>query len=274
MNKKVDSIKTVVMAVGLLASVAQAGVPLNGLQGPGGFVFNPLAYTVGSEANTDSIVGKPQVAAWFANFGDSSINWYAASAAISVAKVAEFSYGYGLIDMEPDPANTHNLGAKLCLIEENLDGTPWVPALAVGGVFMMTDADTDYDDSGVNAYVVATKTIKQTPVPFLVSAGLLYSDEIAYGIMGHNEADSVFFGNIAVMPVENITVGLEYKQGVDAGDDTAQVTDSDCIGGQVAWTYDANWTFVGAYADTGSTKKGKTDFGFGDSLMVSAQYTF
>jgi len=43
MNKRTDTVKKLVLTAGLLAVAAEAGVPLNGLQGNGGVAFNPLA---------------------------------------------------------------------------------------------------------------------------------------------------------------------------------------------------------------------------------------
>ena len=48
--------------------------------------------------------------------------------------------------------------------------------------------------------------------------GLLLSDEVVNGVVGHNEYDVVAFGNLDVLPAENVAIGIEYKQGVDAGD--------------------------------------------------------
>ena len=277
-----DTVKAFVFAAGLLAVAAEAGVPLNGLQGDGGIAFNPLAYLAGTYDKDSSLgdwVGKPQVGAWYVNLGDRNINWYAASAAFSVAKRVELSYGYGLIDLDGEQINTHNLGAKVKLLDENFGDTVWVPALAAGGIWKKNDADAvkglKVDDSGVDAYLVATKLITQTPVPILLSGGLLYSDEIVNGVLGHGSYDTVLFGNVDILPAKNVAVGLEYKQGVDAGNTAAgDFHNSDYWDGHVAWFVTDKLTLVAAYTETGSANKDYTDFGLGGGLVLSAQYAF
>ncbi len=281
-NEANHTVKEIVLAAGLLAVTAQAGVPLNNLQGSGGVAFNPLAYTAGtvSEGERGGLgewVSKPQVGVWMVNLDDADINWYAASAAFSIAKRVELSYGYGFIDARnvDGSINTHNLGAKLKLLDENYGDTVWVPAVAVGGVYKYTDTEvvdalgTDHD--GFDAYLVATKLITQTPVPVLLSAGVLESDEVVNGVLGHGDYDTVFFGNADVLPAENVALGAEYKQGVDAGHG---IRNSDYWEGHVAWFVTGQLTLVAAYADTGDETKGASDLGVGGGLVLSAQYAF
>lgn len=284
MNKTSDTVRKFVFAAGLLAAAAEAGVPLNGLQGNGGVAFNPLAYLAGTyeegeKGGLGEWVSKPQVGAWYVNLDDADINWYAAGAAFSIAKRLELSYGYGLVDVDGTEINTHNLGAKVKLLDENFGDTVWVPALAAGGIWKTTDADTadalGVDDNGFDAYLVATKLITQTPVPVLLSGGVLYSDEIVYGVLGHGDYDTVLFGNIDVLPAKNVAVGLEYKQGVDAGGSAAgDIRNSDYWDGHVAWFVTDKLTLVAAYADTGEAGKGFSDLGVGGGLVLSAQYAF
>ncbi len=280
MNKKAYIVKKLVFTAGLLAVAAEAGVPLNGLQGNGGIAFNPLAYLAGSYAEGEKgglgeWVSKPQVGAWYVNLDDADINWYAASAAFSVAKRLELSYGYGLVDVDGTEINTHSLGAKVKLLDENFGDTVWVPALAVGGLWKYTDAETadmlGLDDNGFDAYLVATKLITQTPLPVLLSAGVLESDEVVNGVLGHGGYDTVFFGNVDILPAKNVAVGVEYKQGVDAGNG---IENSDYWEGHVAWFVTGKLTLVAAYADTGDETKGFADLGVGSGLVLSAQYAF
>lgn len=284
MNKKSETVKKLVFAAGLLAVAAEAGVPLNGLQGDGGVAFNPLAYLAGTYVEGDKgglgeWVSKPQVGAWYVDLSDAKIDWYAASAAFSVAKRLELSYGYGLVDVDGTKINTHNVGAKVKLLDENYGDQAWVPALAAGVIWKQTDADAvkqlRVDDTGYDAYLVATKLITQTPVPVLLSGGLLYSDEIVNGVLGHGDYDTVFFGNVDILPAKNIALGVEYKQGVDAGNTAAgNIQNSDYWNGHVAWFVTDKLTLVAAYVDTGDENKGFSDLGVGDGLVFSAQYAF
>ena len=281
MNKQTKTVTKIFFTAGLLAVAAEAGVPLNGLQGDGGIAFNPLAYLAGtydkdSKDGFGEWVSKPQIGAWYVNLNDANINWYAGSAAFSVAKRVELSYGYGLIDAKgvDRSINTHNVGAKVKILDENFGDTVWVPAIAVGGVWKYTDTDfTDKigtDNDGFDGYLVASKLITQTPLPILISGGVLESDEVVNGVLGHGDYDTVGFGNVDVLPLKNVAVGVEYKQGVDAD----EVANADYWDYHVAWFVNDHLSLVGAYVDTGDRNKGLNDFGLGGGLVLSAQYAF
>jgi len=303
MNNKANlkSIRAAVASLAVAASATlPAGVPLNNLQGTGGIAFNPLAYTAGlpweDDGGGDStnatervdsplngIVSRPQLGAWYVNLNDAGINWWAASAALSFANRVEVSAGYGFINAHKygdKSINTYNIGAKVKFLDENAFDTAWVPALAVGGVWKYTDSRTvdafRLDDNGFDGYVVASKLITQTPVPVLLSAGLLLSDEVVNGVVGHNDYDVVAFGNIDILPAENIAIGLEYKQGVDAGDG---IRNHDYWDGHVAWFVTKRLTLVAAFAETGDKdkfyRKGSTkNLGVGSGAVFSVQYQF
>ena len=303
MNSKTNlkTIRTLVASLAAAASASlTAGVPLNNLQGTGGIAFNPLAYTAGlpwdddgggdstnAVEKTDSplngVVSRPQLGAWYVNLNDAGINWWAASAALTFADRVEISGGYGFVNAHKygdKSINTYNLGAKVRFLDENSFDTAWLPALAVGGVYKYTDSRTvealGLDDDGFDAYVVATKLITQTPVPVLLSAGLLLSDEVVNGVVGHNDYDVVAFGNIDVLPAENVAIGVEYKQGVDAGDG---IRNHDYWDAHVAWFVTKRLTLVAAFAETGDKdkfyRKGSAkNLGVGSGAVFSIQYQF
>ena len=300
-NSNLKTIRTLVASLAAAASASlTAGVPLNNLQGTGGIAFNPLAYTAGlpwdddgggdptnAVEKTDSalngVVSRPQLGAWYVNLNDAGVNWWAASAALSFADRVEISGGYGFVNAHKygdKSINTYNLGAKVRFLDENAFDTAWVPALAVGGVYKYTDSRTvealGLDDDGFDAYAVATKLITQTPVPVLLSAGLLLSDEVVNGVVGHNDYDVVAFGNIDVLPAENVAIGLEYKQGVDAGDG---IRNHDYWDAHVAWFVTKRLTLVAAFAETGDKdkfyRKGSAkNLGVGSGAVFSIQYQF
>ena len=303
MNSKTNlkTIRTIVASLAAAASASlTAGVPLNNLQGTGGIAFNPLAYTAGlpwdddgggdstnAVEKTDSalngVVSRPQLGAWYVNLNDAGVNWWAVSAALTFADRVEISGGYGFVNAHKygdKSINTYNLGAKVRFLDENSFDTAWVPALAVGGVYKYTDSRTvealGLDDDGFDAYAVATKLITQTPVPVLLSAGLLLSDEVVNGVVGHNDYDVVAFGNIDVLPAENVAIGLEYKQGVDAGDG---IRNHDYWDAHVAWFVTKRLTLVAAFAETGDKdkfyRKGSAkNLGVGSGAVFSIQYQF
>ena len=276
-----------------------AGVPLNNLQGVGGIAFNPLAYTAGrpwsggdgggdasnavERSALDGVVSRPQVGAWYVNLTDADINWFALGAAFTVADRLEISGGYAGINAHKygdNSINTYNVGAKLRFLDENAFDTSWVPALAVGGVYKYTDSKTvgalGLDHDGFDAYVVATKLITQTPIPVLLSVGGLLSDEVVNGVVGHNDYGAAVFANIDLIPVEQVAIGFEYKQGVHVGDG---ITNHDYFDGHVAWFVTDTLTLVGAYAYTGDKDRfyrdGKTDrLGVGGGFVLSLQYQF
>ena len=295
------TIRTIVASFAAAASASlTAGVPLNNLQGTGGIAFNPLAYTAGlpwdddgggdstnAVEKTDSplngVVSRPQLGAWYVNLNDAGIDWWAASAALTFADRVEISGGYGFVNAHKygdNSINTYNLGAKVRFLDENSFDTAWLPALAVGGVYKYTDSRTvealGLDDDGFDAYVVATKLVTQTPVPVLLSAGLLLSDEVVNGVVGHNDYDVVAFGNVDVLPAENVAIGVEYKQGVDAGDG---IRNHDYWDAHVAWFVTKRLTLVAAFAETGDKdkfyRKGSTkNLGVGSGAVFSIQYQF
>lgn len=287
MNK---NIKNILAASVLSASAAYAGVPLNNLQGVGGIAFNPLAYTAGQpwdggETNVfNGIVSKPQVGGWYVNLSDSDINWFAIGTAITFAERLEVSYGYGFTDAKKygdKSIDSNNLGAKLRILDENAFETQWVPAIAVGAVYKHTNTDLagafGLDKDGFDYYAVASKLVKETPIPVLLSLGILCSDEVVNGVIGHGHYDVSYFANIDVLPSENIAVGFEYKSGVDA--ETSGIRNHDYYDGHVAWFVTPQLTLVGAYAYTGDKDRfyragNPKNLGFGGGLVLSVQYQF
>ena len=155
-----------------------------------------------------------------------------------------------------------------------------MPALAVGGVYKYTDSKTvdalGLDHDGFDGYIVASKLVKETPIPVLLSVGGLLSDEVVNGVVGHNDYGAAVFGNIDISPVKEVAIGFEYKQGVDVGDG---ITNHDYYDAHVAWFVTDALTLVGAYAYTGDKdkfyRKGRTkDLGVGGGFVLSAQYQF
>ena len=282
-------VRNAVLLVAAAIGTAYGGVPLNNLQGTGGIAFNPLAYTAGrpwdgGETNAlNGIVSKPQVGAWYVNLTDAEINWFALGAAVTFFDRLEVSGGYAGINAHnygDNSISTYNVGAKLRILDENAFDTSWVPAVAVGGVYKYTDSETvdalGLRHSGADAYVVASKLIKETPIPVLLSVGGLASDEVVYGVVGHNKYGAAAFANIDIIPIEQVALGFEYKQGVHVGDG---ITNHDYFDGHVAWFVTDALTLVGAYAYTGDKDKFYRDgstrrLGVGGGFVLSLQYQF
>ena len=79
------------------------------------------------------------------------------------------------------------------------------------------------------------------------------------------------FANIDVLPAQNVAVGVEYRQGIDAGDG---IENADYWEGHVAWFVNDRLTLVGAYVNTGNKNKGFDPLGLGDGFVLSVQYQF
>ena len=266
----------------LVPLLSRAGIPLNDLQGSGGLGYNPLAYPAGRyvASETNSLaewVSLPQAGLWYVHFFDENVNWTAVSASFSIAKRLELSYGHGYIGNVDgdDTIYTHNLGIKLLLLKENDFETAWVPAFSVGGKWKHTSTDLlkglGVRNQGADAYLVATKLITQTPLPVLLSAGVLLSDEIVMGVLGHNDYSVSGFGSISVMPLQCLAVGIEYKQGAAVGNG---IHNSDYWNAHVAWLATDKLTVVAAYGDTGRSAHGLDDLGVGEAIILSVQYGF
>lgn len=260
------------------ASAVFGGVPLNSLNGSGGIAFNPLAYTSGLKLEDTSWITKPQVGVWYAKLPETKIEWSSYSLSLTLAERVEVGYAYNLVNARKYGDNNiqaNALGVKIRLLDENAFDTAWLPAISVGAVYKHTDSNTTelfgLDHSGAEYYIVATKLITQTPVPVLVSGGLLRSDEVVYGLVGHNHYGTSAFANIDVLPAQNVAVGVEYRQGIDAGDG---IENADYWEGHVAWFVNDRLTLVGAYVNTGNKNKGFDPLGLGDGFVLSAQYQF
>lgn len=271
----------------LSTTAIQAGVPLNSFQGTGGLGYNPIAYVAGSYAPNptnkfEELVSRPQVGVWYISFFEEDINWTTASVSFSIAKRLELSYGYGAIGNAPGDGihNTHNLGAKYNLIPENSLETQWIPAVSVGGIYKRTSSDlltsgAGLKRSGGDFYAVASKLIKQTPLPVLISAGLLVTDEYVYGIQGHGQYDATGIGSISVLPLSNLAVGIEYKQGADIGNSTVgKLGNADYWNLHLAWFATDSLSLVAAYGYTGDRNNGLDEKGLGQALALSVQYGF
>ncbi len=276
--KKSNLVRVFAVVVLALAGTVYGGVPLNSLDGAGGIAFNPLAYSSGLKVEGVDWITKPQVGAWYVKLPESHIVWNSYSVSLTLAERVEFSYAYNLVnakDYGDNNIQANTVGVKLRLLDENAFDTAWVPAIAIGAKYRHTDSHTvdifGLEDHGFSYYLVATKLITQLPYPVLVSAGLQRSDEVVYGVVGHNHYGTGLFANIDVLPSENIAVGVEYQQGIKVGDG---IENADYWNGHVAWFVTKQLTLVGAYVNTGNKDKGFKPLGVGDGFVLSAQYQF
>lgn len=271
----------------LTALNTQAGLPFNSLEGEGGVIFNPLAYTAGqkqTETNSTSAwLGKPQVGIWGARFANHDINWGSVGVAETFGQRLEISYAYEAVRLGTPPTDVvdmNNVGAKLLLVRENEGGLNFIPALAVGAIWKSTDVSMAKNGDGpdraaMDYYAVATKTITQLPIPVLLSGGLLSTKEQLTGIVGFdNQRELAWFGNVDVFPVSFLATGLEYKQGTKFNDNDGGFANPTYWDAHVAWLATQNLSLIAAYAFTGRDFYNSNRAGLGGGFMVSAQYAF
>lgn len=262
-----------------LAQAALASVPLNNLEGVGGVAFNPLAYPSGQNKDAASsnaveqYISKPQFGTWYVRLGSKDIDWNVLGASVTVLDRLELSYGYEAAGIG-GVANIHkhNVGAKLNLVPENWGGNNFVPAVSVGAIYKKTSnaVVTNSDDHAVDFYAVATKLITQTPLPVLLSAGVLSSKEYVTGVLGFDDDRKLTgFANVDVILPLNVAVGVEFKQ----GEKYDNFENANYWEAHLAWIANKNLTLVAAYVNAGSVNS-STAFGLGEGLVLSAQYAF
>jgi hypothetical protein len=277
--KKLVVVSLVVLAGVFANTVVNAGVPLNNLEGVGGIAFNPLAYPAGTypekpqgeEGNSflGDIFSNPQFGAWYVHLGDVKIDWTTFGVAETLFKRLEVSYGLETVALSgSDTIYKNNLGTKLLLLPEG----NVIPAVSIGAVWKHTtfDVPAGVDDSGADYYLVATKLIKQLPKPVLLSGGVISTKGRTLGVLGFDDdRDEVFFGNVDVLPLENIALGFEYRQGAHFDD----FKNANYWNAHIAWFVNKNLTLVGAYVDAGDHES-TSEVGLGDGVVFSIQYAF
>jgi len=90
------------------------------------------------------------------------------------------------------------------------------------------------------------------------------------GVLGFNDdRKEVLFGNVDVLPLSNVAVGFEYRQGAHFDD----FKNADYWDAHVAWFVNPNLTLVAAYVYTGD-KESTSKVGLGDGAVLSIQYAF
>jgi len=256
----------------IIGNPAWAGVPLNNLEGVGGVAFNPLAYPAGQNSDTNNTwYSKPQFGAWYVALPDVRVDWTAIGIAETIGGRLELSYGYEIV--APPAGNVHknNIGAKLLVIKENAGETAWVPAISAGGIWKKTEnVPAGVNSAGGDFYLVATKLIPQTPLPILVSAGVLATDGHATGVFGYDSNyRATGFANLDIIPISSLAFGAEYKQGPSFDD----WKDSDYWDVHTAWFASKNLTLVAAYVNAGNADS-TSAVGLGNGVVLSAQYAF
>ena len=259
----------VLLSAALTSRIVFAGPPLTNLEGVGGIAFNPVAFPADSGDGED--IGKPRFGAWYINLDDVKVDWTVIGVADTFFKRLELSYGYETVNQAFAPErHKSNVGAKVLLLPENT-GSDAVPAISAGTVYKhTTNTLSGLDKDGWDFYLVATKLIKETPLPVLVSAGAISSKAYTTGVFGYGEDSKVTgFGNVDVVFPVGLIAGFEYKQGPKFDG----WHDSDYWDAHLAWTPTNNLTLVAAYVDAGN-ENSTSQVGLGNGYVLSTQYAF
>jgi hypothetical protein len=263
---------SLVVLVSVFTNLALAGVPLNNLEGVGGIAFNPLAYTAGTAGDSNSsfgdILSKPQIGIWNVHLHEVGIDWTTFGIAETLFKRVEVSFGHETIGWSNHKTiDKDNFGAKVLLLPEG----DVLPAISIGGVWKHTTQEVfDTKNSGADYYLVGTKLVKALPLPVLLSGGVLSTEGQTLGVLGFNDdRKEVLFGNVDVLPLSNVAVGFEYRQGAHYDD----FKNADYWDTHVAWFVNPNLTLVAAYVYTGDSKS-TSKVGLGDGAVLSIQYAF
>ena len=281
------------------AGASYAGVPLENLEGVGGIAFNPLAYLANSgskwidgtaakdsktTAGTDKKAfndygllentSKPQVGAWYVRLPQAHVDWTSLGTAFSLYNRVEVSYGWEAV--APHGGSTiykNNVGTKVLLVPENAGGHNFIPAISVGGILKETTIvpqGSGANHVGFDTYLVATKLIKETPLPVLLSTGLLGTNSRTTGVFGYDhQYRPTWFANADLIVLKNLAVGYEYKQGAHF----SGWHDADYQDVHVAWFITDKLTLVGAWVYAGAAKSTK-EVGLGDGFTASLHYAF
>ncbi len=169
-----------------------------GWEGETGVFVTPLAYTVGSPANS---VSNPYVGFHYLNAGSVIGDFYETSFTMGALGRTEFGYTRNFHTQGGDPnlsplwSGGFNIAfAKVNIIPENWGNNNWIPAFSVGGTARwsiqnvggaVTHKDTDNGDvSGVG-----TKTmLPKSKLPIILTGGVRGTDAELWG-MGGNAPD-------------------------------------------------------------------------------------
>jgi len=279
MKKLIFLAGLLVLAFGSLTNRVFAGPPFNNLEGVGGVAFNPLAYLADSgeefiKVGDTNIIAKPRFGAWYVNLPDAKIDWTSFGVATTLLKRLEISYGYENIAWEDHPTfHKNNLGAKLLVLNENSFDSKLVPAVSVGTIYKATTDKslrkagiTSLRASGQDWYAVATKTVTQLPVPVIISAGVLSTQEYVTGVLGFSDKRKFTgFANIDIVLPHGFVVGYELKQGARF----SNVQNANYWDAHLAWIPNSNLTIIAAYTATGDYM-GSTRQGLGNGFVLSA----
>jgi hypothetical protein len=188
------NIYAAVAAVLLLALTSSLQAQNIGWEGETGVFVTPLAYTAASPAQG---LGHPLVAYHFLNGGEVLGDFYNVSATVGAFSRTEFGYTRSLHSQGGTPGlsplwnNGFNIfHGKVNIVPENAGKEQWVPAISAGFIARsqvrnVGGAIQKKDTANADLYLVASKTITQTGVPIILSAGVRGTNAQLWGLGGN-----------------------------------------------------------------------------------------
>jgi hypothetical protein len=200
----VQAISVIVLMLVLTTALQAQNI---GWEGETGVFVTPLAYTAASPAHG---LGHPLVAYHFLNGGEVLGDFYSVSGTIGAFSRVEFGYTRALHSLGGDPNfsalwnNGFNIvHGKVNVVPENAGKTQWVPAISVGFIARSQVRNVggviqNKDTTNGDVYLVASKTITQTGVPIILSAGVRGTNAQLWGLGGNaSEWNARAFGAAA-----------------------------------------------------------------------------
>ncbi len=188
------SVHAITAAISILILTISLQAQNIGWEGETGVFVTPLAYTAASPAHG---LGHPLVAYHFLNGGEVLGDFYNVSATVGALSRVEFGYTRSLHSLGGDPnfsalwSNGFNIvHGKVNVVPENAGKTKWVPAISVGFIARSQVRNVggviqDKDTTNGDIYLVASKTITQTGVPIILSAGVRGTNAQLWGLGGN-----------------------------------------------------------------------------------------
>ena len=188
------SVSAITVAISIFALTTALQAQNIGWEGETGVFVTPLAYTAASPAKG---LGHPLVAYHFLNGGEVLGDFYNVSATVGAFSRVEFGYTRALHSLGGDPdfsalwSNGFNIvHGKVNVVPENAGKTKWVPAISVGFIARSQVRNVggviqDKDTTNGDIYLVASKTITQTGVPIILSAGVRGTNAELWGLGGN-----------------------------------------------------------------------------------------
>jgi hypothetical protein len=181
-----------VVALALVTTLSAQNI---GWEGETGVFVTPLAYVVGSPANSFS---RPFVGFHYLNGGGVLGDFFETSITEGAFGRTEFGYtrSFQTLGGNPNLSNLWSNGfniihGKVNLVSENAGKHNWIPAISVGGMARIADHDVggallNRNTNNGDIYAVATKTVlSKSKLPMIFTGGARGTNAELWGMGGN-----------------------------------------------------------------------------------------